>query len=294
MFFSYNQIFIFLFYLKFDNLYHRIKINSFLNITRTKYFLLIFLFVFPVLLNAQTGKSRSLTQNPSQLKKYVVDETNTLSTSEINSIMKKLVNFDKETTNQLVVYMIPSLEGEPIEDVSVRIAEENKMGKKDRDNGILLLIAKNDRKLRIEVGYGLEGALPDALADKIIRNEITPSFKAGKYAEGINKGVDAIILVTKGEYKADDESPGGFSPGCCFGLPIFVVVIFGFIFMGIFFSILQRIFGFGRGMYSKSGRSGSGWSNWGSGSGSSSGGSSFGGFSGGGGSFGGGGASGSW
>jgi uncharacterized protein len=265
--------------------------------TKVKYFLIIILLFLPVLLNSQTKKSRSLTQNPTQLRKYVVDETNTLSSSEKNSLMHKLVDFEKETSNQFVVYMIPSLEGESIEEVSVRIAEENKIGKKDRDNGILLLIAKNDRKLRIEVGYGLEGALTDALASQIIRNEIVPSFKAGKYAEGINNGVDAIISATKGEYEAEEDSPGGFSSGCCFGLPIFIIVIFGVIFLMIFIGIIQRIFGIGRGTYSGSKSSGSGWSNWGSGSGWSSGsssGSSFGGFSGGGGSFGGGGASGSW
>ena len=268
-----------------------------MNITKIKFPLLIFFLFFPLLLNSQIQKSRSLTDNPTQLKKYVVDETNTLSTTEINSLMKKLVDFDKETTNQFIVYMIPSLEGEPLEEVSVRIAEENKIGRKDRDNGILLLVVKNDREVRLEVGYGLEGALPDALASQIIRREIIPSFKAGNYYKGIDKGVDAVIAATEGEYEADEETSGGPSFGCCFGLPIFVVVIFGFIFIMIFISIIQRIFGIGRGMYSGSGRSGSsGWSNWSSGSGSSgsSSGSSFGGFSGGGGSFGGGGASGSW
>ena len=270
-----------------------------MNITKIKYPLLLFFLFFSLLLNSQTQKSRSLTDNPTQLKKYVVDETNTLSSSEMNSLMKKLVDFDKETTNQFVIYMIPSLEGELLEEVSIRIAEENKIGQKGKDNGILLLIVKNDRKVRIEVGYGLEGALPDALADQIKRREIIPSFKAGNYYEGINKGVDAIIAATKDEYEADEETSGGPSLGCCFGLPIFVIVIFGVIFIMIFVSIIQRIFGIGRGMYSGSGGSGSsGWSNWGSGggwsSGSSSSGSSFGGFSGGGGSFGGGGASGSW
>jgi len=266
------------------------------NITKIKYSLLILFIFFPLLLNSQTQKSRSLTDNPTQIKKYVVDETNTLSSSEINSLMKKLVDFEKETTNQFVVYMISSLEGEPIEDVSIRIAEENKIGRKDRDNGILLLIAKNDREVRIEVGYGLEGALPDALASQIIRNEIIPNFKAEDYAEGIDEGVDAVIAATKGEYEADEETSGGPFFGLCFGLPIFVVVIFGVIFIMIFISIIRRIFGLGGGTYSGSRSSGSSsWSNSGSGwsSGSSSG-SSFGGFSGGGGSFGGGGASGSW
>jgi uncharacterized protein len=158
---------------------------------------------------------------------------------------------------------------------------------------VLLFIAIDDRKLRIEVGYGLEGALPDALSGQIIRKEITPYFKQGKYYDGINAGVDAIIKATKGEYTQDKQTSKdnkNIGIGFC-GLPILVIVIF--IFFGFFFiiSILRRIFGWKGG-----GRSG--WWNsggWGSGSGWSSGsGSGFSGFSGGGGSFGGGGSSGSW
>jgi uncharacterized protein len=163
-----------------------------------------------------------------------------------------------------------------------------------------LFVVMNDRKLRIEVGYGLEGALPDALAGQIIRKEITPKFKQGKYYEGIDAGVDAIILATKGEYKQDKkyaEKDNDFGVGCC-GIPILVLLIFGF--FGVFFviSVIRAIFGGGKGKKGKSSwwnsggwSSGSG-SSWSSGSSSSS--SSFGGFSGGGGSFGGGGSSGSW
>lgn len=259
----------------------------------------IFLFIFFITgaVYAQPGKS--LYNNPTQLNKYVVDETGTLTQDQVNTLLKKLVDFDKTTSNQIVVYMIPSLNGETIEDVSIKLAEKNLIGQKGKDNGILFLIAKDDRKMRIEVGYGLEGALPDATAATIIRNEVTPEFKNGKYFEGINKGVDAIIGATKGEYTADEDSssnPG--AGGCCFGLPVFIVIIFVFIFASVFMSIIRRIFGIGRSVYS-GGKKNSGWF-WGGGgfgggsSGWSSGGSSFGGFSGGGGSFGGGGASGSW
>lgn len=95
-------------------------------------------------------------------------------------------------------------------------AEKNKIGKKDRNNGVLLLIVKNDRKLRIEVGYGLEGALTDAASSSIIRNEITPKFKQGNYYDGINAGVDAIIAVTKGEYAGDKRDPKGWVPAAVF------------------------------------------------------------------------------
>ena len=242
--------------------------------------------------------ARSPLDNPRQLKNYVVDETGTLTGSQITLLSEKLKNFEAQTSNQIVVYIIPSLEGDAIEDVSMRIAEKNKIGKKDKDNGVLLLIAKNDRKLRIEVGYGLEGVLTDAVSSGIIRNEITPSFRNGNFFEGIQKGVDAIIAVTKGEYTAE-KSAGRKDGGICMGVPFFVILIFGIIFVFIFTSIIRSMFGRGRSLYgSRKGWSSVPWiissgsgrrsgSSWGSSGG-------FGGFSGGGGSFGGGGASGSW
>jgi uncharacterized protein len=241
-----------------------------------------------VQLNAQT-----------KLMKYVTDETNTLTPSQISSLESKLSSFEKETSNQVVVYMIETLGGESLEETSHEIAEKNRIGQKGKDNGVLLFIVMKDRKLRIEVGYGLEGSLPDALADQIIRKEITPYFKQEKYYEGINAGVDAIIKATRGEYKQDtkksskdDDNGTGF--WIC-GLPLLAVIFFGFFGAFIVISIIRSILGLGR-----RGRSGwwytggSGWTTSGSSwsSGSSSG--SFGGFSGGGGSFGGGGASGSW
>lgn len=257
--------------------------------------LLLITAVFYSFTIAQEQKSKSLSDNPTRLTKYVVDETGTLSQSETNALLKKLEDFDKQTSTQVVVYMIQSLNGEPIEEVSIRIAEENKIGRKGKDNGVLLLIAKGDRKLRIEVGYGLEGVLTDALSSQIIRNEITPEFKQGNFYEGIDKGVDAIIAVTKGEYTADKDSgmDGIFAP-VCLGIPLLVMIIFGVIFFSIFMSIIRAIFGLGG--RTTTGRRGSSWSSGGGGfwSGGGGSGSSFGGFSGGGGSFGGGGSSGSW
>jgi uncharacterized protein len=226
------------------------------------------------------------------ISKYVVDETGTLTQSELNSLLKKLEDFDKQTSTQVVVYMISSLNGESIEDVSYRIAEKNKIGRKGKDNGVLVLIAKNDKKLRIEVGYGLEGVLTDAYTTQIRTKEMNPSFKAGNFYEGINKGVDAIIAASKGEYKADKKKKDDGSGLMCLGFPIFIIIIFGFIFFSIFMSIIRRIFGWGGRSYT----GGSGWGGGGFFGGGGSGGSSggFGGFSGGGGSFGGGGSSGSW
>jgi len=244
---------------------------------------------------------KSLTDNPTSLKKYVVDETGTLTSTQINSLMTKLVNFEKTTSNQIIVYIINSLNGEPIENVAVEIARKNKIGKKDKNNGVLLLVAMKDRKMRIEVGYGLEGALTDANSRQIIDKDMKPAFKQGKYYEGIDKAVDDIILVTKGEFKPDAKGEKDY------GGIFIVVVVFLAIIIFIIIGIIKKV-AMGRRMIT--GRKGSGlgdvatgfflgslFSNSGSGSGWSSGSSSnsdFGGFSGGGGDFGGGGASGDW
>lgn len=227
-----------------------------------------------------------------ELKSYATDLTGTLSTDEMNMLNTMLKTFEDTTSNQLVMLMIPTLDDYPIEDYSMEVAEKNKIGSKENDNGILLLVAKNDRKLRIEVGYGLEGVLPDALANSIIRNVIVPHFKRDDYFSGIATGLQSIIAATAGEYaaqpdenKKDKKGPGGIST------IIFIIIFIIFFFLrggkgrrgrgGFVF--LPGLGGFSGG--------GSRSSSWG---GSSFGGFSGGGFSGGGGSFGGGGSSGSW
>ena len=254
-------------------------------------FVLILLFILSG--NASAQRSRSVAQDI-KVTTYVTDKTGTLTSSQLKDLETKLAQFDKETSTQIVVWMEPSLDGNSVEDRSYEIAEKNGIGQKGKNNGVLLYIAKNDRKLRIEVGYGLEGALTDALSSQIIRNEITPQFKKGNFYGGITAGVDAIMKATKGEYTAEDEDKNtGEGPTiCCIPFPILVVlIIFIFIFV---IPIFSRIFGGKRSKRSSNwwwtGGSGSG-SGWSSGSGSSW---SGGGFSGGGGSFGGGGSSGSW
>ncbi len=264
-------------------------------------FVIFLLFIFNLTAGnysqSQVNAVQPSRDNPAQLIKYITDETGTLNTTQITQLNNKLSSFNRTTSNQVLVYIIPSLNGESLEDYSIRLAEKNKIGKKDKNNGVLVLIVKDDRKIRIEVGYGLEGALTDALCSKIIRNDITPQFKSGKYYEGIDKGIEAIISVTKGEYTAD-KNQNDLNAECCFGMPVFVLLIFGIIFLFIFTSFIRSIFGVGRSVYSGKNGWGSGWGSggsWGGGSsGSSSGGFGGGGFSGGGGSFGGGGASGSW
>lgn len=218
-----------------------------------------------------------------KLNKYATDYTNTISGSELNYLNRDLKNFDDTTSNQVLFLMITSLGNYPIEMYTYDVASQNKIGTEENNNGVLLFVAKQDRKMRIEVGYGLEGALPDALASSIIRNEIAPHFRKDDYYGGVKAGLDAIKLATVGEYKRDkkisDEDDGG-------GFPIIYIIIF------ILISIFSRG---GRGgglagLILLGGMGGGGRSS----GGGFGGGGSFGGFSGGGGSFGGGGASGGW
>jgi uncharacterized protein len=212
-----------------------------------------------------------------KITRWVTDVTGTLTVQEVRSLERRLEGIEATNSNEIVVVMIPGLEGGSLEETALRIAEQNGVGKKAKNNGVLLLIVKDERQLRIEVGYGLEGALPDILAGTIIRNEIVPRFRAGDYFGGISAGIEAIDRATRNEYKADpkkQDEPGGI-------FPFLLLLIVMFI---IFNSIRRRRFGlFPMGLPgSFGGRHGGGGSFGG------------GGFGGGGGSFGGGGASGSW
>lgn len=225
------------------------------------------------------------------LKNYANDQTGSLGSSELNTLESKLKLFDDSTSNQVVFLMMNTLDGYPLESFCYETATKNQIGSKKNNNGVLFFVAKEDRKMRIEVGYGLEGALPDALASSILRNEVRPYFKSGDYYAGVNAGLEAIILATKGEYKGEPKSKGKGT-----GFPFIVIVI-----IFIIIAALSGKGGKGGGggllpllilssMGGSRGRGGfGGGSSWGGG-----GGGGFGGFSGGGGSFGGGGSSGSW
>ncbi len=214
----------------------------------------------------------------------VTDLTGTLSRNEIGALDQKLAAFEQETTNQIAVLIIPSLEGDSLEDYSIRLAEKWKIGQKGKNNGVILLIVKNERKLRIEVGYGLEGALPDAVSGSIIRSEIAPRFRSSQFYQGVDAGVTAIMAATKGEYKALQKRQRGNK------IPTWLVFLLFLLFFGGF-SLLSS---FGRRRHYHSGGAG-GWTTGGGFfGGGSSGGDLGGGFSGGGGDFGGGGASGDW
>jgi uncharacterized protein len=213
-----------------------------------------------------------------ELHDYVTDQTNTLSESERVFLNARLKRFDDSTSTQVVVVILPTIGQNALEDVSLKIVEASKVGRKGKDNGVLLLVVKNDRLMRIEVGYGLEGVLTDALSAEIIRHEIAPRFRTGDYAGGITAGADAIMKATRNEYKADPKAENKGKPT---GFPILLIVF-------IIFIVLSRL--------RRATRFFGGWGGFppigGGGFGGGLGGG--GGFSGGGGSFGGGGSSGSW
>lgn len=142
------------------------------------------------------------------LKGRVNDYANMLSPETVSALDAKLAEFERQDSTQVVVITIPTLEGEEIEEFSIRVAEQWKIGQKKKDNGVILMIAKEERRMRIEVGWGLEGTLTDLRAGRIIDNVIAPSFKAGEYDRGVTEGVDAIIQTVRGEYTATDAPPG--------------------------------------------------------------------------------------
>lgn len=197
----------------------------------------------------------------------------------------RLAALEEKESTQVVILTVPSLEGEPVEDFSIRVAEAWKIGQKGVDNGILFLVSRDDRKVRIEVGYGLEGRMTDLLAGRIVDNEVVPLFRAGRFDAGFQQGVESIILAVQGEYKA---KPGSGREGG--GLPLLTLLVLAILFLYFFSQISGGNRGGGPFIYG--GGPGSGGF---SGGGSFGGGGGFGGgFSGGGGSFGGGGASGDW
>ena len=251
---------------------------------KNRVFLTLFLAGFLCLLFCLPAFGLGVPERP---EGRVTDRTGTLTRDQIQALEKKLSAFEKETTNQIAVLLIPSLEGDSLEDYSIRLAEKWKIGQQGRNNGAILLIVKNDRKLRIEVGYGLEGALPDALAGSIIRNEIAPRFKAGQFFQGIEAGIDSIIAATKGEYKAGPRKTKSQIGSL---LPFLIVGAF------IIFFMVAAAYQARRRHYHSGGSRGwnSGGGFWYGGSSWGGGGSDSGGFSGGGGDFGGGGASGDW
>jgi uncharacterized protein len=256
-----------------------------------KKLLLFFIVLFSLQVMAQKSIPKPV---PARL---VVDNANLLDSYDAQQLETKLEALDDSTSNQIAVVTIDSLNGEDIEDVATATFRDWGIGNKKTNNGVLLLISVKDRKIRIEVGYGLEGAIPDIIASDIIANDLAPAFQQKNYYSGINKAVDDIAKAAVGEYKIKRNNQSGDSSS---SLIIFVLII------AFVFFILMIRGGGGKGGGGFIGpfilgnilgnmMSGGGRSNWGGGGfggGFGGGGGGFGGF--GGGSSGGGGASGGW
>ena len=266
-----------------------------------------------------------------QLTGRVVDQTGTLSSGDIAQLTKTLADLQTRKGSQVAVLIVPTTDGEPIEQFALRVAEAWKIGRKKVDDGALLVVAKNDRRLRIEIGYGLEGVLTDVTSKRIIDEIMTPRFKSGDFAGGISAGIDKMIGLINGEKLPAPEPTHWDGDGFNFDVFNPFWLFFAFVISGIFRSLLGRLVGsiatggvvaalvwflfgglaaaLGIGVLASivafivdfvptgGASTSSGWSGGTSSGGWSGGGSSSsdsGGFSGGGGSFGGGGASGSW
>jgi len=139
------------------------------------------------------------------LKGYVNDYGNMMSPETRTKIETELKAFEQSDSTQIVILTIPSLEGETLEQFSIKVAEAWKIGQKGKDNGAILLVSKQDRKIRIEVGRGLEGKLTDLMAGRIISFVINPRFKRGDFDDGFMAGTQAIIDISRGEFKADEN-----------------------------------------------------------------------------------------
>ena len=190
------------------------------------------------LLVAPAAPAQSLVAVP-PLTSPVTDTTGTLAADQVAALDAKLRAFEQAKGSQVAVVIVRSTQPETIEQYALRVAEAWKIGRKGVDDGAILLVALDDRKLRIEVGYGLEGALPDATANRIIDEDIVPAFRRGDIYGGIATGVDRMLRVIEGEPLPEPElrSPAQGVPG------LFPVLPFLFIFALFGGSIFRRMFG---------------------------------------------------
>ncbi len=267
--------------------------NNILIFNRLRQWVLLLLVLFTSFTAVAANKVFPEPPNPPRL---VNDFANMLNSGEREQLENKLVSFDRTTSTQITIVTITDLGGYDVSDYTIQLFNRWKIGQAGKNNGVLLLVSLNDRKAWITTGKGLEGVLTDAKTSRIFRNELKPAFKVGNYFGGLNQSVDAIIEVTKGEYKADKKNKDG-------GIPLAAIIV-----IIIFILFIIKMTGGGgrggnrRGGYMSSGglgdiatgmiignllNGGRGGSDWGGG-----GGGGFGGF--GGGSSGGGGAGGGW
>jgi len=249
------------------------------------------------------------------LTRHVTDLTATLSSGQVATLENKLAAFEARKGSQVAVLIVPTTQPEDIAQFGIRVADQWKIGRRKIDDGVILIVAKEDRTLRLGVGYGLEGAIPDAIAKRVIAETITPYFKAGDFNGGIEAGVEQVMRLIEGEPL---PPPSASAPSGDEGDGAFVMLIVGGLVVGWLLSALIRrpaaggIAALGSGVagalllgftplllfvavfvfagVASGFRHGGGWSSGGGGWGGGSGGS----WGGGGGGFGGGGASGSW
>jgi uncharacterized protein len=157
---------------------------------------------------------------------YVTDFAKVLSANEVQSIDAELQQFEASTSNQIAVVTVPDMNGDYIEDYAPKLFAQWGIGQKDKDNGVLLLLSTSEHAIRIEVGYGLEGALPDSVAQAIINNDLTPNLKAGNYDAGVTAAVSDIMLATQNEYVGTGSTNSGSNDtGSAWGAGIFLAFI---------------------------------------------------------------------
>jgi len=227
------------------------------------------------------------------LRGRVNDYAQILTPEQSNALDAQLARLEQDTGHQVAVLTLPSLDGEDIEGFSIRVAENWKIGKKGFDNGVILIVAVNDRKLRLEVGYGLEGILPDLTANRIIRDYIVPLFRSGDFAAGIISGINAVEKVIRKEPLPETARKQAQGRGSSLNFIVMLVITFAILGLFGFSSAANRR---SNGMWATGSRrrGPTFWGGTGGFGGGGFGGGGGGGFSGGGGSFGGGGSSGSW
>ena len=171
----------------------------------------------------------------------VTDLTGTLSAQQKAELEARIAAFESRRGSQIAVLLLPSTRPEEIEQYSIRVAEAWKIGRKGVDDGLILIVAKNDRRVRIEVGYGLEGAIPDAVAKRVIEERITPRFRDGDFHGGIRDGIDQLIKLAEGEKLPPPSAAPGRDASPPVSLLEFVFVTF--MFSGVAGIFLKKMFG---------------------------------------------------
>jgi uncharacterized protein len=179
------------------------------------------------------------------LNAHVNDYAGMLSKQTVSDLEGRLSEFERTDSTQVVVLTIPSLGGENLEEFSIKVAEAWKVGWKGVDNGVILLVARDDRMVRIEVGRGLEGKLTDLMSGRIIRNNITPRFRAGDFDGGISNGIEAIVEVVRGEYKAEGKGVAGGRRNAA--PPVLTLLLFLFVFL-VFVGAISKLLGAAAGL----------------------------------------------